>query len=204
MLKVSDLACARGGIPLLEGVSFEIEPGKALILRGPNGLGKTTLLRCLVGLQLPLSGTISAGRDDFAYAGHADAIKPTLTVAENLSFWSSVFGAGDIASSLDAFDLRGLVDRMAGELSAGQKRRLGLARLVLTGRPIWALDEPTVALDVANVERFASAVRGHLNNGGIAVIATHIDLGISAETLDLSTFKAKPSEDFGSFDEAFL
>ncbi len=202
-LGVDNLAVARGGIRLLEGVSFSLEPGQALILRGPNGIGKTTLLRVLIGLQPAVSGTINALSDEFAYAGHADAIKPTLSVAENLGFWADVFGAGDIKPALDAFDLAPLQARMAGELSAGQRRRLGLARLLLTGRTIWALDEPTVALDVANVGRFAAAVRAHLDTGGMAIIATHIDLGLEAETLDLGPFKAAPTPDTGNFDEAF-
>lgn len=202
-LRVSDAACARGGVRLLEGVSFEVQKGQALILRGPNGIGKTTLLRAMVGLQHLTSGSVSAEPDEFVYAGHADAVKSTLSVEENLSFWASVFGARSIDKALDAFDLSGLRARFAGELSAGQRRRLGLARLVLAQRPIWALDEPTVALDAENVARFASAVRSHLQTGGLAVMATHIDLGLQATTLDLTQFRARP-EITGGFDEAFL
>ena len=203
-LSVNDLACGRGGIRLVEGVSFDLSPGTTLFLRGPNGIGKTTLLRCLVGLQRPVQGTVSHGADHFAYGAHADAIKPTLSVDENLAFWAQVFGAGSIDTAVECFDLGGLRDRLAGELSAGQRRRLGLARLLLTGRPIWALDEPTVALDAANVERFANAVRRHLVDGGMAIIATHIDMGLSGTTLDLGPYKAIAKPDTGSFDEAFL
>lgn len=204
VLSVNNLACGRGGIPLIEGVSFDLSPGKAMFLRGPNGIGKTTLLRCLVGLQRPLAGTVAPGADTFAYGAHADAIKPTLTVDENLNFWCRVFGANSTDRAIAAFDLDGLRDRLAGELSAGQRRRLGLARLILTNRPIWALDEPTVALDTANVARFADAVRDHLTDGGMAIIATHIDMGIDAISLDLEPFKAVAPEDSGDFDEAFL
>ena len=189
-LAVSELSVARGGIAVLEGVSFQINGGQALILRGPNGIGKTTLLRAITGLQPALLGTIDAPEDSMAYAAHADGIKQTLTVRENLMFWASVFGSDSIENALDAFDLQTLVDRPAGALSAGQKRRLGLARLVLSQRPIWVLDEPTVSLDQFAVAMFATVIRQHLAQGGIALIATHIDLGLEAEVLDLAQFKA--------------
>ncbi|WP_171207205.1 MULTISPECIES: heme ABC exporter ATP-binding protein CcmA [unclassified Ruegeria] len=191
-LKVSDLAIARGGIPVLEGLSFTLHPSAVLILRGPNGIGKTTLLRTLAGLQPALSGQIAGAEDQIAYASHADGIKPTLTVTENLRFWASVFGTADINPALQAFALSDLVDRPAGQLSAGQKRRLGLARMLVTGRPIWILDEPTVSLDQNAVALFATAIRAHLGQGGSALIATHIDLGLDAKVLELAPFKAKP------------
>lgn len=201
-LVVDTLSCARGGLPVLAGVGFAVDPGEALILRGPNGAGKTTLLRTLAGLTPPLAGRIDAPEDAIAYAGHADGLKAQLSVAENLAFWAGVFGAGAIAPAIDAFDLAALAERPAGNLSAGQKRRLSLARLLVTGRPIWCLDEPTVSLDAENVARFGRAVTAHLAGGGLAVIATHIDLGLpKARSLDITPFIAR---DTGQSDDPFL
>ena len=203
-LRVSELAVARGGVPVLDGVTFMIAPGTALILRGPNGAGKTTLLRCIAGLQPPLSGRIDGAEETIAYAGHADGLKAMLSVRENLEFWAQVFGQTDIAPALIAYDLEPLQNRLAGTLSAGQKRRLGLARLMVTGRPVWVLDEPTVSLDVAAVGLFAAAVTAHLAGGGMALIATHINLGLDAQTFDITPFRAKLSRRSGASDEAFL
>lgn len=202
LLSVIDLTCARGGLPVLANLSLTLEPGQAMILRGPNGSGKTTLLRTVAGLQPPVAGRIEAAPDSIAYAAHSDGLKATLTVAENLEFWAALFGTSGIDHALAAFDLVTLRARMAGRLSAGQKRRLGLARLLVTGRPVWALDEPTVSLDAASVELFAAATRAHLQGGGAALIATHIDLGLDAETLDVSAFRATETT-ASDFDEAF-
>ncbi len=203
-LNVSDLTIARGGIKVLEAVSFVLDPGRALVLRGPNGIGKTTLLRTVAGLQPPLAGSVAAEADSLVYSGHSDGIKATLTVTENLDFWASVFGQNDIAPAIAAFQLERLSTRPAGALSAGQKRRLGLARLLVTGRPIWVLDEPTVSLDTDAVAMFADAVRSHLAQGGSALIATHIDLGLpEAQILDVGPFRARAME-ADDFDEAFL
>ena len=203
-IDVTNLTVTRGVLPVLSGVSFSLAEGEALVLRGPNGVGKTTLLRTVAGLQPPLDGEVNAPSDSFAYAGHADGLKATLTVSENLTFWADVFGTKDVSSALAAFELAALTDRPAGMLSAGQKRRLGLARLLVTGRPVWILDEPTVSLDVDAVEMFAAAIRSHLSGGGSALMATHIDLGLQeARLMDVTPFRAKPLET-GDFDEAFL
>ncbi len=203
-LSVHNLSITRGGIRVLEQVSFVLAAGEALVLRGPNGIGKTTLLRTIAGLQPPLDGEISVAPDTLVYAGHADGLKSTLTVEENLSFWAQIFGQGDIAPAMDSFDLGALRTRPAGLLSAGQKRRLGLARLLVTGRAIWILDEPTVSLDTRAVEMFAQVIRTHLGQGGATLMATHIDLGLDqANTLDLTPFRASANQ-LDDFDEAFL
>ena len=203
-LTVENLACARGGVAILEGVNFTLVPGAALILRGPNGSGKTTLLRTIAGLQPALSGHVHLDADAIAYSGHADGLKATLSVADNLNFWAGVYGTASIDAAVQAFDLGALTTRPAQNLSAGQKRRLGLARLLVTGRPIWVLDEPTVSLDVDSVTMFANAVQAHLAGGGSAIMATHIDLKVQADTLDVAQFRARSDTVINDFDEAFL
>jgi heme exporter protein A len=201
-LVVSDLTVARGGVPVLSGITFSLRAGEAALLRGPNGSGKTTLLRTLAGLQPPMEGEVSVPPEEIAYAAHADGLKPTLTVAENLAFWAAIYGTGTVAHAMERFRLTDLARRPAGALSAGQKRRLGLARLLVTGRKVWLLDEPTVSLDTASVTLFAEAVRAHLEGMGIALIATHIDLGIDARVIDVTGFRATAAQG-GAFDEAF-
>lgn len=207
MLSVRDLGASRGGITILEGVSFTLASGAALVLTGPNGIGKTTLLRTVAGLQPTTGGAVDLPAEGLAYAGHADGLKSTLTVAENLTFWAKIFGQDGISAALTAMDLVALADRPAQNLSAGQKRRLGLARLLVTGRRLWLLDEPTVSLDTASVRLFADAVRSHLAAGGAALMASHIDLGLgdAATVLDLAPYRARlPAPGQGSgFDEAF-
>ena len=206
LLSVHELAVSRGGLRALEGVSFELKPGEALILRGPNGIGKTTLLRCVAGLQDPVAGKIKMAADAVAYAAHADGLKSALSATENLRFWAQIFGGGDVGQSLDLMDLTALADRPAARLSAGQKRRLSLARLLVSNRPLWVLDEPTVSLDAASVGRFADMIREHLSGGGAALMATHIDLGLDeARVLDLTPYRAKQgqAERPASFNEAF-
>ncbi len=199
-LKVTNLGCRRGELRVLSGVSFSVGGGTALILRGPNGSGKTTLLRTLAGLAPADGGTISIPRESLAYSGHADGIKAQLSVAENLRFWADVFGQDGIDAALDTFDLRSLAHRQAQHLSAGQKRRLGLSRLLVTGRPIWLLDEPTVSLDAESVAIFGRMIAGHLAGGGMAILATHIELGLAtAETLDIAQFRATGQDNANPF-----
>lgn len=187
---------------MLSGVSFSVKAGEALVLRGPNGIGKTTLLRCIAGLQPATSGRTEMPEDAVAYAGHADGLKAGLSVAQNLRFWASVYGQSDISAAVEAFALHPFLDRLAQDLSAGQKRRLGLARLLVTARPIWIFDEPTVSLDTENTRLFAAMVERHLQTGGMALMATHIDLGLTrARVLDLTPFKATMTSDA---DDEFL
>lgn len=204
-LRVRDLTVARGGWPVLEGVSFDLADGAALILRGPNGIGKTTLLRTIAGLQPPVAGTIDGAGDSIAYASHADGIKDALSVEESLDFWARIHGRGVPDEVYARFALEGLRRRSAGTLSSGQRRRLGLARLAVVNRPILLLDEPTISLDRQSVSRFAGFLRdGHLADGGSALIATHIDLGLEAPVLELAPYAAEPGSPVGGSDEAFL
>ena len=197
-LSVSDLSCRRAGRPVLEGVGFAVADGAALVLRGPNGAGKSTLLRVLAGLLAPSSGEVTldgvslaeapdAYAERLAYAGHLDAIKASLTVAENLRFWARIAGGDEIGPALEAFDLAAIADQPAQTCSAGQKRRLGLARLLVAPRRMWLLDEPTVSLDAAATRRLTELIRAHLGAGGLALVATHVDLGLGpSPTLDLA------------------
>ena len=204
LLSAKNLSVSRGGIAVLEGVTLALAPGQALVLRGPNGAGKTTLLRTLAGLQPPLKGTVQAEEGALVYAGHADGIKGPLTVRENLAFWAAIFGGGDVAAALNSYALASLADRPAAALSAGQKRRLGLARLIVARRAVWLLDEPTVSLDAAATAMFVAVIRAHLGGGGAAIVATHIELGLDeAAMLDVSPYKACATA-LDDFDEAFL
>ncbi|MDB2399387.1 heme ABC exporter ATP-binding protein CcmA [Planktomarina sp.] len=202
MLHVSNLSVARGGITLLCGVGFALNAGQILVLRGANGLGKTSLLRCIAGLQNPVEGQITAP-ETVAYSGHADGLKGQMTVLENLAFWSSVYHGPSPEVALDAYDLHALADRPAANLSAGQKRRLGLARMQVSGCALWVMDEPTVSLDADNVALFRAALDRHVQSGGAAVITTHIALAIaSARLLDLTRFKARVLMGSTAFEEA--
>ncbi len=178
---------------MFAGVALALASGEALILRGPNGAGTSSLLRLLAGLLEPAAGTLwwngRPVRDDPAehrsrvhLIGHSNAIKSALTVRENLGFAIAVFGgaAGGSERALERFDLGALADVPARYLSAGQRRRLALARLLAAARPLWLLDEPDAGLDAANREHLAQAVAEHRAEGGIAVIATHGDIGVRA------------------------
>ena len=183
-----NLACIRGGRQVFSRLSFSVARGEALVVTGRNGVGKSSLLRCIAGLvrlaggQLKLDGAereTSVG-EQAHYLGHQDAAKPSLTVRENLSFWSQYLGAGvaAIEAALEAVDLAPLAGLPAGYLSAGQRRRLSIARLVAAPRPLWLLDEPTSALDVQSQARLAELMRGHLASGGMIVAAAHGPIGL--------------------------
>ena len=202
---VKSLSVSRGGINLLQDVDIELKNGQAGILRGPNGVGKTTLLRALAGLLPVDSGKIECSLEDICYSGHADGVKPTLTVQENLEFWANIFGSPSISEVAERFMIIDLLNSKAGNLSAGQKRRVGLSRLGLTGRQVWLLDEPTVSLDETSVKIFENIIKDHISEDGCALIATHIDLGLenNAQIIDLLKYKANSGE-LSSSNEAFL
>ena len=174
-----------------------------MALSGPNGLGKTTLLRTIAGLQPALQGKGLPDPEIVAYAAHSDGVKSTLTVEENLRFWSNVYGAQSVEGAIKAFDLGGLRGRMGGTLSAGQKRRCGLARLVLSNRALWLLDEPTVSLDGTAQDMLAAVVAAHLSNGGMAILTSHVPLPMETARLDLTPFRAaKQAATLEAFGEA--
>ena len=204
-ISVKSLSVSRGGINLLQDVDIELKNGQAGILRGPNGVGKTTLLRALAGLQPFDSGKVECSMEDICYSGHADGVKPTLTVQENLEFWANIFGSPSISEVAEKFMIIDLLNSKAGNLSAGQKRRVGLSRLGLTGRQVWLLDEPTVSLDETSVKIFENIIKDHISEDGCALIATHIDLGLenNAQIIDLLKYKANSGE-LSSSNEVFL
>lgn len=186
-----NLSCRRGFKLLFEGLAVSAAAGRALVVVGPNGAGKSSLLRILAGLLAPTAGTVrldgggeSVG-EHLHYLGHEDAVKGALTVAANLAFWRTVLGAGglEVEEALEEVGLGGLGRLRAQVLSAGQKRRLAIARLLVAKRPVWVLDEPTTALDVKAQARFAAFGRAHLADGGLLIAATHapLDLGPTDE-----------------------
>ena len=201
MLQVSNLSVARGGKILLHDVSFSVEPGQALVLRGANGIGKTSLLRCIAGLQTPTSGKILVP-ETVAYAAHANGLKGQLSVFENLKFWADIYGGPRPDVALNSYSLENFAYQPAANLSAGQQRGLGLARMLVTGCRLWVLDEPTVSLDVQNVALFYKVLKAHLQGGGAAVLATHIDFQLSAESLDLTSYIASLNMSSSAFEEA--
>ncbi|WPZ36025.1 heme ABC exporter ATP-binding protein CcmA [Thalassobaculum sp. OXR-137] len=212
-LTASELAVIRGGRPVFAGLSLALDVGGALRLAGPNGGGKSTVLRVVAGLLAPLRGRVNwngapIGDDPaahgrrIAYLGHADALKSALTARENAETLLAVAGRRSQETLDRAFallDLERLADLPAGWLSAGQRRRVALARVVASGAPLWLLDEPTVGLDAASVAALERAIAGHRSAGGMVIAATHIalDLGPGDATLDPGAFAWRPD----AFDE---
>ncbi|MEQ9519187.1 MAG: heme ABC exporter ATP-binding protein CcmA [Parvibaculum sp.] len=194
-LHVRGLACVRGERPVFSQVDFDLAPGEMLTLKGPNGAGKSSFIRQVAGLLEVSGGEIElegAGEGDTIgdhalYAGHLDAVKASLSVFENMAFWADFYGVARtlIVPALECFALSHLSLLPAAVLSAGQKRRLGLARLALIPRPIWLLDEPTVSLDAISAARLADLMRTHLKQGGLILAATHVDLGVGSRELHL-------------------
>ncbi|TCH99124.1 heme ABC exporter ATP-binding protein CcmA [Roseococcus sp. SYP-B2431] len=186
MIEAQELACWRAERLVFDCVSFAIEPGDAVLLTGANGAGKSSLLRLLAGLLPAAAGRLSwDGVDAFAdlpahgarlrYLGHQDALKPGLSAAENLQFHAGLHG-GDVMGALAALDLAPLAELPVRVLSSGQKRRLALARLALGHAPLWLLDEPSVGLDAASLEKLAPLFARHRAAGGMVVAATHLPL----------------------------
>ena len=204
-LRAADLACRRGGREVFAGLGFDVAAGEVLAVTGRNGAGKSSLLRLLAGFIRPASGRLRLDGGDpelsvaeqAHYLGHQDAVKPSLSVAENLRFWVAFLGGG-AAKVEDILELVGLGDIAAlpaAYLSAGQRRRLSIARLVAVKRPIWLLDEPASTLDAAGSDRLTSFMQSHLGDGGLIVAATHGALGLSSVqelSLDRSA-RARPA-----------
>lgn len=187
ILSAQALCCQRGGRSVFEGLGFSVAAGEALLVTGRNGAGKSSLLRMIAGLLRIAGGSLSLTGGDpersigeqAHYLGHSDAHKPALTVEENLAFWTAwLGGTGEPRDALGAVGLDALAALPAAYLSAGQKRRLSIARLVAVKRPLWLLDEPTSALDTASQGVLLDLMRAHLAGGGIVVAATHLPLGL--------------------------
>jgi heme exporter protein A len=194
-LSAADLACRRGGRDVFTGVDFTVAAGAALAVTGRNGAGKSSLLRLVAGLLRPAGGRLWLEGGDAEltiaeqahYLGHHDAMKPSLSVAENLRFWAAFFGGGaaKVEDALASVGLDAIADLPAAYLSAGQRRRLSIARLLAVKRPIWLLDEPASTLDAAGKDRLTGFMQSHLAAGGIIVAAIHGALGITATELSL-------------------
>jgi heme exporter protein A len=187
-LSACDLACVRSGRNIFSGLNFSLDSGTALLVGGNNGAGKSSLLRLIAGLVRIAHGRLElqGGEPDLSIAeqshllGHLDPIKPALSVAENLQFWTAYLGQGALspASAMTAVALDDIADLPAAYLSAGQRRRLSIARLLAVRRPIWLLDEPTSSLDAAGQGLLAEFMRTHLSGGGLIIAATHGPIGL--------------------------
>jgi len=196
-----NLICVRGERTVFSGLDFNLDAGGALVLIGPNGSGKSSLLRLMTGLLPPFSGTVAwentaIGEDPEAhggrmhYVGHFDAVKPVLSVAENVAFWASLRKSqADTQAALEAFGIAHLADVPGRFLSAGQKRRVNLARILAAPAPLWLLDEPTTALDKQTIAALEATIARHREGGGMVVISTHSEMNLETfDVLDLADF----------------
>lgn len=193
-LVVEKLAGERGGEEIFSGVSFSLGAGEALTVTGANGAGKSTMLRIVAGLLPAAAGTVAleGGGEDFPdvpagahLLGHGNAMKPALTVAENLAFWRDFLGHPHLEAG-EALEMVGLAEighLPFGYLSTGQRRRIGIARLLVSYRPVWLLDEPTAGLDKASEAQFSALMQAHLEDGGMIVAATHLPLGLDGREM---------------------
>ncbi|MHB8453655.1 MAG: cytochrome c biogenesis heme-transporting ATPase CcmA [Acidiferrobacterales bacterium] len=193
LLEIENLTCTRGDRPLFQGLSFTLEHGEILHIQGANGSGKTTLLRTICGLSQPAEGQIrwqgtpinhlaDDYRDQLCYIGHANGIQGDLSTAENLRFGACISGAGahaDIGASLEQVGLTHAARLPAKLLSQGQKRRLALARLLVSAKPLWILDEPYTALDIRSVSLMNGQLAAHLAAGGMVIITSHQELSVA-------------------------
>jgi heme exporter protein A len=214
-LSAVDLTCRRGGREVFAGVSFQLARGEALAVTGRNGAGKSSLLRMVGGFLRPAGGRLwlEGGDPELSigeqahYLGHQDVVKPSLSVAENLHFWVAFFGGGrtKVGDALESVGLGGIAALPAAYLSAGQRRRLSIARLLAVKRPIWLLDEPASTLDAAGKDRLMGFMQSHLADGGLILAATHGALGLSgADELSLDQKSPSPlaGESLGGESEA--
>jgi len=184
------LTSVRGARTLFSGLTLSVDAGEALLVTGPNGAGKTTLIRTIAGFLVPAAGVIRLEEGDperslaeqCHYVGHLNAVKASLSVEENAAFWAAYLGGAPhaVEEALEAFALAALRDTPASYLSAGQRRRLGLARVLLAHRPLWLLDEPTASLDASARDMLVAIVAAHLARGGLLVAATHEPLALAA------------------------
>lgn len=199
-----NLLCVRGERTVFSGLDFTLEDGGALVLVGPNGSGKSSLLRLMAGLLRPAAGDLKWDGEEtledpeahggrLHYVGHHDAVKPVLNVAENVSFWASLRGTeGRVKEALEAFAIAHLADVPGRFLSAGQKRRVHLARILAAPAPLWLLDEPTTALDKQTIAALEATIARHRQAGGMVVISTHSDIKLEDfQLLDLARFSVR-------------